>query len=62
MRTPGREFDSVGRKDRGPLQVRIGYSGMYGAVGRAGLFVGMLDSNEVLFEVEDCSDSSVQKR
>jgi len=45
----------------GVYRVQIGYSGRYGAVGRAGLFVGMLDSNEVLFEVEDCSDSPAQK-
>ncbi len=45
----------------GVCRVRIAYSGRYGGAGRTGLFVGMLDSNEVLFEVEDCSDSSARK-
>ncbi len=46
---------------QGIYRVQIGYSGKYGAADQSELFTGALDSNEVLFEVSDCADSSAKR-
>ena len=45
----------------GFYMVQVGYSGRYGAGGREGLFLGTLNSNEVLFEVGGCAASSTER-
>jgi hypothetical protein len=38
----------------GVYRIQISYSGKYGGDKKAGLFLGRVDSNEALFEVDDC--------
>jgi hypothetical protein len=45
----------------GVYRVQISYSGKYGANGQAGLFLGSVDSNEALFEVDECPSSPAKK-
>jgi hypothetical protein len=46
---------------QGVYRVQIGYSGKYGAGGQGDFFLGTLNSNEVLFEVGDCTASSAKR-
>jgi hypothetical protein len=46
---------------QGVYRIQISYSGKYGAGGREDLFLGTLNSNDVLFEVGDCVASPTRK-
>ncbi len=50
-----REFFSPG-----VYRVQISYSGRYGGTKREGVFLGTIDSNEALFEVDDCQPEKDQ--
>lgn len=58
---PGASYRQVLKLDLAPdffspgvYRIQISYSGRYGAVEKDGLFLGAVDSNEALFEVDDC--------
>ncbi len=44
----------------GVYRIQISYSGRYGGARKEGLFLGTVDSNEVLFEVDDCQPEKDQ--
>jgi hypothetical protein len=51
-----REFFSPG-----VYRVQASYSGRYGATKQEGLFLGTVDSNEALFEIDDCQPPESKK-
>ena len=46
---------------RGVYRVQIGYSAMFGRSREENLFVGSVESNEALFEIDDCEPSHAKK-
>jgi hypothetical protein len=45
----------------GVYRVQMSYSGMFGSDGQKDLFNGFVDSNEALFEIDDCEPSQTKK-